>query len=91
MTGGWVLLFLLGATDLNNLTKSLDPVLILMYLTSVIVYWGAAAALIWASWIAWSTARPLAARIWTVVLALSAIVLLYFALLYHLMSFVTKY
>jgi len=32
-----------------------------------------------------------AARLWTGILALASLVLLYFAVIYHLMSFVTKY
>jgi len=91
MTLGWLLVLVGVAKDLDNLTTSFDPVLILMYLLSVIVYWVGTAALIWAAWVAWTNARPAAARLWTTFLALSAVILLYFALLYHLMSFVTKY
>ncbi|MGH8138187.1 MAG: serine hydrolase domain-containing protein [Steroidobacteraceae bacterium] len=91
MTLVWFV-FLIGATkDIATLTSSLDPLLILLYLLSVVAYVGGTAAMIWSAWIAWSTPRPVAARIWVAVLALSAVVLLYFAQLYHLMSFVTKY
>lgn len=84
--------FLTSATkDIATLTSSLDPVLILLYLLSIVAYVGGTAAMIWSAWIAWSIPRPVAARIWVAVLALSSVVLLYFAQLYHLMSFVTKY
>jgi hypothetical protein len=62
-----------------------------MYALSVIVYVGGAAAMLWSGWVAFTNPRPVAARIWTAVLAFSALVLLYFATIYHLMSFVTKY
>jgi CubicO group peptidase (beta-lactamase class C family) len=91
VTAGWFTLLIVATKDLDSLSPALDPVLILMYTLSVVVYFGGAAAMLWATWVAWSTARPVTARLWTVVLALSSLVLLYFALVYHLMSFVTKY
>jgi CubicO group peptidase (beta-lactamase class C family) len=91
VTLGWVLLLVLAAGDLAALSPALDPVLLLLYTLSVVVYFGATAAMLWATRVAFSTARPVVARIWTVVLALSALLLLYFAWIYHLMSFVTRY
>jgi hypothetical protein len=91
MTVAWLLLLSVAGKDLAYLGPSLDPVLLLMYALSVVVYVGGAVAMFWSGWVAWTTARPLAARLWTGVLALSSLVLLYFAVIYHLMSFVTKY
>jgi hypothetical protein len=79
------------AGDIENLTPSLDPALLLLYALSAVVYIGGALAMLWSGWIAFTTARPVTARIWTAILVLSALILLYFAVLYHLMSFVTKY
>jgi len=62
-----------------------------MYALSVLVYIGGAAALIGSAWIAWKLARPLGARIWTLILAISAVILLYVAVVYHLLSFMTRY
>ena len=91
VTLSWFGILLKGLMDLDFLSPSLDPVLLLMYTISVIVYFGGSAAMLWSAWIAWSSPRPIAARIWTTVLALSALMLLYLAWLYHLMSFVTRY
>jgi len=91
VTVAWLLLLSVAAKDLANLGPSLDPVLMLMYALSVIVYGGGTAAMLWAVWVAFTSLRPVAARIWTVILAVSSGVLLYFAAVYHLMSFVTKY
>jgi hypothetical protein len=91
VTAGWFILLIMATKDLDFLSPALDPVLILMYTLSVVVYFGGAAAMLWATRVAWGTARPVTARLWTVVLALSSLVLLYFALIYHLMSFVTRY
>jgi hypothetical protein len=62
-----------------------------LYLLSAIVYVGGAVVMLWSVRIAWTTVRPIVARIWTGILALSAVILLYFAMLCHLMSFATKY
>jgi len=91
ITGGWLLLLIGVASNLEHLAPSLDPLLLLMYTLSLVVYVGGTAAMLWAGWIALTTGRPVAARIWSVILALSALILLYFAMIYHLMSFVTKY
>jgi CubicO group peptidase (beta-lactamase class C family) len=90
-TVAWLLLLTVAAKDLANLGPSLDPVLLGMYALSFVVYIGGAAAMLWAGWVAFTNPRPVAARIWTGVLVFSALVLLYFATIYHLMSFVTKY
>jgi hypothetical protein len=91
VTVGWLVLLTAGTKDLANLSPSVDPLLILMYALSVIVYIGGTAAMLWSGWVAWTTARPMGARIWTAILAISSLILLYIALIYHLMSFVTKY
>ena len=91
ITMAWLLMLTVVAGDIENLKPSLDPVLLLLYALSVVAYIGGALAMLWSGWVAFTTARPAAARIWTAILVLSALILLYFAVLYHLMSFVTKY
>jgi CubicO group peptidase (beta-lactamase class C family) len=91
MTIGWLAVIVLGLKNLAVLGPRLDPVLILMYVLSVGVYVGGTAALLWAAYVVWSVPRPWMTRIWTSVLALSALVLLWMACLYHLMAFHTNY
>jgi CubicO group peptidase (beta-lactamase class C family) len=91
VTLSWFGILIKATRDLDFLSPSLDPVLLLMYALSVIVYLGGSAAMLWSAWVAWNNPRPVAARMWTTLLALSALMLLYFAVLYHLMSFVTQY
>jgi hypothetical protein len=91
VTLSWFGILVKATQDLDFLSPSLDPALLLMYAFSVIVYLGGSVAMLWSAWVAWNNPRPVAARIWTTVLALSALMLLYFAWLFHLMSFVTQY
>ncbi len=88
---GWVGIVAAGLTNLSVLGPKLDPVLFLMHLLSIIVYIGGAVVMVWAAWVSWSERRGRTARLWTTILALSALVLLWMAFLYHLMSFGTKY
>jgi CubicO group peptidase (beta-lactamase class C family) len=91
VTVGWATLIGVGLTHLTLLGPGLDPWLFVMHLLSVIAYVGGAAVLLWAAYAAWSGGRPWSARIWTTVLALSGLVLLWTAWAYHWMSFRTTY
>jgi CubicO group peptidase (beta-lactamase class C family) len=91
VTVGWATLIGVGLTHLTLLGPGLDPWLFVMHLLSVIAYLGGAAVLLWAAYAAWSGGRPWSARIWTTVLALSGLVLLWTAWAYHWMSFRTTY
>jgi hypothetical protein len=48
-------------------------------------------ALLWAARQAWILGRPWAARLWTLVLALSGLVLLWAAYVHHFLNFYLKY
>ena len=91
VTIGWATVMGLGLTHLTVLSPALDPWLFVMYLCSVIAYHGGAVALLWAASVAWSAGRPWTARLWTTLLALAALVLLWTAWIYHLMAFRTTY
>jgi len=87
----WVIVVVLGLSHLGVFTAALDPWLWLLYFLSVIIYIGGAIVMLWCAYVVWVTPRPWTARLWTSVLALSALVLLYIAWTYHLMSFMTRY
>jgi CubicO group peptidase (beta-lactamase class C family) len=91
ISSAWPALVMLGLSSLGVFTAGLDPWLWLLYLLSVVVYVGGALVMLWCAYVTWSTPRPWTARLWTTVLAASALVLLYLAWTYHLMSFKTHY
>jgi hypothetical protein len=88
---GWLALF----TALNSRTAmlgpSLDPWLFLLHLLSIPGYVGGAVVLIWAAAIAWTGTRRWTGKLWTSVLAASAVVMFWMAWVYHLMSFTSRY
>jgi hypothetical protein len=91
MSIAWVGLILKGLSSLDLFRPALDPVLILMYLLSVVVYVGGTALMLRSTYTTWTEGRAWTARVWSVLLAVSALVLLQVAFTYHFMSFVTKY
>jgi CubicO group peptidase (beta-lactamase class C family) len=91
VTIGWAAVIAAGLSNLTLLGPGLDPVLFAMHALSVMAYLGGAAALLWAGYVAWAERGAWIARAWTTTLTLSALVLLWTASVYHLLSFRTTY
>jgi CubicO group peptidase (beta-lactamase class C family) len=87
----WLALFMTLLSETSLLAGGLDPLLFFMHLMSLLIYILGAIALIWAASVAWSGARPWTGKVWTTVLALSAVIMLWMAWAYHLTSFVSRY
>jgi CubicO group peptidase (beta-lactamase class C family) len=87
----WLGLFVLLSSRTAMLGPGLDPLLFLLHLVSILGYIGGAAVSIWAAAIAWTGKRRWPGRIWTSVLAASAVVMLWMAWVYHLTSFTSRY
>jgi len=66
-------------------------VVVAIEVASLLGYVGGTLALLWATTQAWSLGRPWAARLWTLVLALSGLVLLWTAYTHHFMNFYLNY
>jgi CubicO group peptidase (beta-lactamase class C family) len=90
-TAGWAMIIVAGLQHLEFFAPRTDPLLIAMYALSVIAYLGGAAAMTWSAYVTWAGRRPWLARLWTTVLSLAALTLLWTAWLCHLMSFQTNY
>jgi CubicO group peptidase (beta-lactamase class C family) len=88
---GWLWLFTSLSSRRAMLGPSLDPLLFLLHVASVLCYVGGAVALIWAATIAWTGKRGWPGKLWTSVLAVSAVVMLWMAWVYHLTSFTSRY
>jgi CubicO group peptidase (beta-lactamase class C family) len=91
VTVGWATLIGVGLTHLTVLGPGLDPWLFVMHVLSIVAYVGGAAALCWAAHVALRCGRPWTARVWTTLLAVSGLVLLWTAWVHHLMSFRATY
>jgi hypothetical protein len=62
-----------------------------MYVLSVIAFIGGTVLMLWSAYVTWTERRGWPARLWSLVLALSALVLLQVAYTQHFMAFVTRY
>jgi hypothetical protein len=88
---GWLWLFTALSSRTAMLGPSLDPWLFLLHLVSILGYVGGAIALLGAATIAWTGKRRWPGKLWTSVLAVSAVVMFWMAWVYHLMSFTSRY
>jgi len=91
VTTAWLALFLAASSNTAMLGPGLDPWLFLLHLVSILTYFGGAIALLWAAAIAWTGRRRWPGKVWTSVLAASAVVMLWTAWVYHLTSFTSRY
>jgi hypothetical protein len=91
MSLAWIAVILIGLSMLNLFSPALDPVLIFLYLLSVVAFIGGTVLMLWSTYVTWTEPRPWTARLWSLLLALSALVLLQIAWTHHFMSFVTRY
>ena len=88
---GWLALFSALSSRTAMLGPGLDPWLFLLHLVSIVGFVGGAIVLIWAAAVAWTGKRSWQGKVWTSVLAVSAVVMLWMAVVYHLTSFTSRY
>jgi CubicO group peptidase (beta-lactamase class C family) len=89
--GLWAFSVLRMINDLNELSASFDPVVHLAQAFGAIVFIGGFAAMLWNLVVAWRGGRRWPARLWSLVLALAALVVLWVVFAFHLIGFGVNY
>jgi hypothetical protein len=89
--GVWGLFVMLILKDTGTLGGRLDPLLILAQLLSIVAFIGGLAAMLWNLAAVWRGQRRWPARVWSVVLALSSVFVLWVALVAKLLVVGTDY
>jgi len=87
----WALTIGLMLKDNNNLSAKFDPVLHLAQALGCVAFLGGFLAMLWNLKVVWCGARRWPARTWSVVLALSAAIVLWIALVFRLIAFSAHY
>lgn len=88
---GWALGLTTMLGDLGKLTDGLDPLLWSLEIFGAIAFVGGAALMLWNLWVVWSGKRRWPAKVWTVVLALASLTVLWVALAFRLIAFGVHY
>jgi CubicO group peptidase (beta-lactamase class C family) len=84
---GWFGLFSVINSSGPAVSSRLDPWVWLLHLASVIVFIGAAAIAVWHCRVVWRGRRRWPARLWSVVLVVSSVTVLWVALVFKLIAF----
>ncbi len=79
----------LGSPDL--LAGGRDGVFMTLQVASAIVLFGMAGIAAWNMWMSWRGRRPLLRRLWTVLILLAALLVLYVAIRFNLMAMTVNY
>ena len=88
---GWA--FVLGVllSDVSRLSSRSDPILIFLEVFGVIAFFGGAGAMLWNLGVVWTGHRAWPAKVWSVVLVMSALTVLWVAVAFNLTSFGVNY
>jgi CubicO group peptidase (beta-lactamase class C family) len=88
---GWTWMIKQMLSDVGALTSKSDPWLWMLQLLGLVVFVGAAGMALWNAWLAWSGRRRWTSRVWSSVLALACMTMLYVALVFKLIAFDINY
>jgi CubicO group peptidase (beta-lactamase class C family) len=83
----WALTLYLLIKDINNLGSKFDSTVRFAQIIGVIVFIGGFGLMLWNLWTVWRGTRRWPAKVWSIVLALAAFIVLWVAVAFNLISF----
>ena len=90
-TAGWVATLIALSSNLENMASRFDPVLWAMEIGGGIAFVGGSVAMLWNLWVVWTGPHRWTARVWSIVLASSSLIVLWIAIAFRLLSFGVNY
>jgi CubicO group peptidase (beta-lactamase class C family) len=87
----WGLFVVLIMKDTGTLGGRLDPLLLLAQLLSILAFWGGLAVMLWNLVVVWNGRRRWPAKVWSVVLVIAALTVLWVGLEFKLLHLGTTY
>ena len=91
MVVGWILFVSRLVRDFSSLSGELDGILIMLQIVTPVVFLGLLASAIWNIRHVWTGKRGRFAKFWSIILLLSAVILLWVAMGFHLIGFDTRF
>ena len=88
---GWAVVITLMFGDLTNLGGAFDAIVIVLQVLTLVVFIGGLAVFAWYLWQVWTGRRRWTAKLWSVLLLLSGIVMVWLAAAFHLFGIGTNY
>jgi CubicO group peptidase (beta-lactamase class C family) len=85
--GTWALTLALMIKDINNLGSTFDSAVRFAQIFGLIVFIGGFGSMLWNLWTVWTGTRRWPAKLWSIVLALAAFIVLWVAVAFNLISF----
>jgi len=87
----WIFTITLMLKDFVWASPAMDGWVILLRLISAVIFIVGAVIAVWNAWAVLRSGRRKLAKVWSVVTAISCLVLLYVALVFHLVGFTANY
>lgn len=91
LLAGWAVAVSAILGNLQNATSAFDPWLWLLQGLGLIVFIGAVPITAWNLWLTWTDGRPWTRKLWSVLVLLSALMLLYLAAQFGLIAMTVNY
>ncbi len=88
---GWVITIQLMSSNSDWASSKLDVWISLLRMLSALVFFAGAALALWNAWAVLRSARRWLAKLWSVVLAVSCLTVLYVGLVFHLIGYSANY
>lgn len=89
--GAWLGLSFAMLNDLELMTPSLDPWLLVLHILGTLGVFAGFALALWHLWVVWTSKRKWLVKVWSVVLVLATAVLLWLAIAFHLVGLSVDY
>ncbi|WP_116091111.1 serine hydrolase domain-containing protein [Sphingomonas crusticola] len=87
----WVVVVSAMFSNLKNLAGAFDTILLLLQVAGAIIFVGTVAIAGWNLWLAFRDRRKWTSKLWSLLVFLAALLILYFAIRFHLMTISTRY
>ena len=88
---GWAGLVVAMFSEFSMLTAKTDPYIWILQILGVIVFFGTFLIAAWNAWLVWKGRRSWFAKLWSTLLVLASLMVLFVALNYHLIGFGVNY